>query len=343
MRHWISHPLRNWFAASLLCAAAASAGDLAGPALGHIADLGSHSLRPIRGIPGAATWGDPLDAGADVSAIALAPRRAFAVLVSDAGVRVAALDGPDAPAVSDPGLPLEFRPTAVVFSPSGANAALYDAGSRTLWMLRAAAPAAIDISKLPGPAATLAIGDGPEPAIAAVLSDDPRTVFILDASGGYRALSNFGAVAGLAFVGPGRDLAIADRGAKRVFLVRDPLSGNAPEILGAPEASRPRPGALLPQRPSANSDGPFAIASSADGKFLAVAAGRSAPALYEFATGEWTEFRCDCDATALAPLNGNAVFRLGDAPGRTLWILDADSPKPRLVFVPAAQPPEVQP
>jgi hypothetical protein len=341
MRHCTPKPGCLWLAASLLCAVA-NAGDLAGPALGHVADPGSHALRPIRGIPGAATWGDPLDAGADVSAIALSPRRAFAVLVSDAGVRVAALDGAGAPALSDPGLPPGFHPSMVVFSPSGANAALYDAGSRALWTLGGAAPSAIDISMLAGAVATLAIGDGPEPAIAGVSGEDAHSVFILDAKGAYRIISGFGAVAALTFVGPGRDLAIADRGAQRVLLVRDPLSGSAPEILGAPASSRPRPGFQLPERPSANSDGPFAIASSADGKFLAVASGRSASTLYSVAAGGSTEFRCDCDATALAPLTGNAVFRLGDAPGRTLWILDADSPEPRMVFVPAAQPPEVQ-
>jgi hypothetical protein len=98
----------------------------------------------------------------------------------------------------------------------------------------------------------------------------------------------------------------------------------------------------LPVMPAESEDGPLAVLSSADGTRLAVATGKSDVALYRFDSREWTAFRCDCDASALTPLRGNAVFRLGGAAGETLWILDGDSPEPRLAFVPAAQQREEQ-
>jgi hypothetical protein len=94
--------------------------------------------------------------------------------------------------------------------------------------------------------------------------------------------------------------------------------------------------------PAGSADGPLAVVSSADGALLAVATGKSDVALYRVATGQWTGFHCDCEAAAIAPLRGNAVFQLGGAAGETLWILDADSEEPRLAFVPAAQREEQQ-
>jgi hypothetical protein len=352
--------LRFLLTTTLLCGANATAEDIGGPSLGHIAS--GNSLRPIRGVPGAATWGDVVDAGEGVSAIAVSPRGSYAILSSDAGVRVATFGPQETLAISDPGLPADFRPSITAFSPSGANAALYDAGSGALWLLQGGAASAVDLSMTPGPPAALAVSEGAAPLIAGVPGADAHSVFVLDGKGGYRLISGLGGVAAISFVGSTRDLAIADRAAKRLSLLRNPLTGTAPEQ--APDVALyprpvPRPAMAgrdsgertsaagsrivrLPVMPAGSADGPLAVVSSADGALLAVATGKSDVALYRVATGQWTGFHCDCDAAALAPLRGNAVFRLGGAAGETLWILDADSEEPRLAFVPAAQREEQQ-
>jgi hypothetical protein len=39
----------------------------------------------------------------------------------------------------------------------------------------------------------------------------------------------------------------------------------------------------------------------------------------------------------LAPLRGNSVFRLTDGADGPVWLLDADSPQPRISFVAAGE------
>lgn len=322
---------------AMAAAVAAMAGDIGGPSLGFVADGPGHSVRPIRGIPGAATWGNAVDWGVDVFSIALAPRRDFALVSGAAGVRAAALAPDGTPVIVDAGLPPGFRPSAIAFSPSGATVALYDGGGRALWLLRGGSAGPIDVSMLPGAAVKLAVSDGAEPLLAVVPDDDPQSVFVLDAKGNYRLISSFGAVTAIAFLGQSGDLAIADRGPKQLLLVRDPLSGNAPVALLDAVRVRPHPGPLIagPSSP-AFLDGPLDIASSADGRLLAVLARRSA-SLFDLAGGEWTQFGCACAGAALVPLHGNAVFRIGDSTTRPLWILDGDAVEPRMVFVPAGK------
>ena len=320
----------------------AAGDDLYGPVLGWIADVPWGALRPIRGIPGAASIGDPVTLGGDISRIAVAPRRSRAYLVTGAGTREVALAPDGALDQTDPGLPAAFHPSQVTFSPTGAVAAFYDPSANELWLTHPDA-GRLDLSQLPGAIALLAVSDRADRPLAGTLRDDPHTVFVLDAQGGYRRIPGFTEVTDLTFVGASAALAVADAGARRVLL----LDGS--DDFAAPDAALELPGAP---------DAPFHVASSADGALLAVlvaggnqkrarartpaAAGRrpmQSPnpvlGLLRLAGRRWNPVDCVCSPVGLFPVNGNAVFRLTDRIDEPLWILDGDSPAARAVFIPA--------
>ena len=332
---------------SVLLAPALRADDLYGPFLGIVAASSGGAVRPLRGIPGAATVGDPIDLGSDVSAVAIAPRQNSAVVTTGAGIRMVTVN-PDG-SVSSTDAPIQgaAQLPALGFSPSGQTLAVFDASSSAVWHRRADTSVSIDLSSLPGSVNLLAASDTASPLIAIVLREVPDTLFVCDTAH-CQSVSGFRQIADLTFLGSTADLAIADGGLQQIFLVHDPLSG-------APPAT------LLDL--GAQSQAPLRIASTADGASLAVFAsvietpaksdgsGSSRPAqpaanplpaarktvvgLLRVADSTWNPLECQCEASGLFPLSGNAVFGLTQRTDQPLWILDGDSVQPRVAFVPA--------
>ena len=328
----------------VLLVGSAPAYDLFGPVLGLLPDVRIGTVRPIRGIPGAASIGDLVDTGTDATSIAMTPRHSSALLITDAGARVASLEADGTWTTAQLELPSDFHPTIVKFSATGQTAALYDPSARQLW-LSAGATRQIDPSQLPAQIDLLAVSDGADFPIAGTSRDDSHSVFVLDAKGGLSRIPGFTKVTDVTFLGSGGDLAVADGGAKQVLLVRKPLSSSSPDLLlevaGAPE-------------------GAVRIASSGDGQMLAVlaaqkadrrtvarpaAAGGRHPAetgnpvlgLLRLADRQWNPVECDCAPVNLTALKGNSVYRLTDRVDQPLWILDGDSGAARVMFVPAVQ------
>ena len=318
----------------------AAAADVYGPVMGIVADPSGQTIRPLRGMPGGATVAGPIDLGG-ASVVALWPRQNRAIVSSASGLSIATVASDGTVSRADTGAAPDFQPTIVAFSPSGSLAALYDSTANAMVF---AGNAPVLPSTLPAAVKALAISDGAAPLIAGALADGAGSIFVADGQGHAQTLSGFRDVSALAFVGATTDLAIADQRARRVLLIHDPLSGNAPQILFSVPAI---------------SQGPIQIASSADGVVLAVLAGagssessgapqrgiaahgperRATLGLLRIADQQWTEVDCNCTPQKLAPLRGNAVFRLTDAVDQPVWILDGDSSPARISFVPAVQP-----
>ena len=331
------------FSVLVLLLSSARGDKLFGPVLGLVADPRGGVLLPIRGLPGAASLGDPLQL-ADVNAIAVCPRQSSAVLMTNTGTRVASLGADGKLNTLDAGLPAAFQPTVVRFSPTGMTAAFYDAATNELWVKRDGVRQ-LDTSQLPAAIDHFAAGDLAQTPVAGTLAGDHHSVFLMDDKGGIRRITGFTEVTDVSFVGGSGALAIADGGAKQVLLVRDPLTGNAPE---------------LQLELAGAQDGRFRIASSNDGNLLALLAapasgrqedgrplkvlprrpvkpGNPVLGLLRLADRQWIPLECDCVPSDLVPLNGNAVYRLTDRIDQPLWILDGDSAAPRLIFVPAVQ------
>jgi len=201
----------------------------------------------------------------------------------------------------------------------------------------------VSASGLPDSVDLYAVSDRSEPLVAGTLRNEHQSVFVLDGTGASRLFSSFNDVADVAFLGSGGDIAVCDRGAKQIVVIRDPLGAGVVDMvldLGA------------------SSQAPLRISSSMDGGLLAVLAS-SAPAnpakrnlpetgrssarnknvvgLLRLADRQWSPIECPCAATTIAPLAGNAVFRLTERMDQPLWILDAEGGTPRMVFVPAVQ------
>jgi hypothetical protein len=325
----------------------ASGDDLSGPVLGLVADARAGAVRPIRGVPGAASIGDPLDLGGSVTGIAVTPRQSSAVLITNSGIRVESLAADGTVSNADAGLPAGFHPTVVRFSPTGMTAALYDPAASQLWLKAGTADTArqLDISQLPARIDRMAVSDRADTPIAGTFEGDGQSIFAMDGQGGLHRIGGFTGVTDLTFLGSSGDLAVADGGAKQVLSVRGPLSGNGPDLLlevaGAPNV-------------------PFRIASSGDGTQVAVLAalkankritdrpvgtgpsisrqsGNPVLGLLRLADRQWSPVECGCAPVDLVPLKGNAVYRLTDRIDEPVWILDGDSGTARVVFVPAVQ------
>jgi hypothetical protein len=317
----------------LICAASALAADgLYGPVLGMMPELRNGALRPIRGIPGSATIGDPVALGDGNSVLAVSSRQNIGFVKGTDGTRIVSLSADGTALSTDSGLPAAFQPGAAVFSPAGTAAVLYDGAGAAFWWRQHTA-VHLDISRLPDTPAKLAVSDGADPLIAGTLSGNARSLFVLG-TGGYRIVPGFGEVSDVTFLGSGADIAVADSALKQVSIVRDGLSASAPELLLA-----------LADAP----DAPISLASSADGALLAVLVAHrplQAPAkrsstrkfvlgVLHVADRQWTPVECDCIPDSLVPLRGNAVFRLTRRIDQPVWILDADLGTPRVLFVPA--------
>jgi hypothetical protein len=329
------------FGASLLVVSAP--GDVYGPLLGIVADLPAMSLRPIRGILGAATIGDAIALDGGVSRIALSSRQSSAIVTAAGGISLASLQPDGTLSTSDLGMPPGLIPSLVAFSPSGTVAAIYDSSTNALW-LKGAVSREVDLSPLPDMIALLAVSDGAGQLVAGSLRDR-RSVFVIGADGSYRMITGLTEVTDLTFLGSGGDLAIADQGQKRILVVRDPLAGgDATGVFDLPAAL----------------DAPVRVATSADGGLLAVLSvtgpdmrksqsrGGGVPrrattrpdvllGLLRLRDGLWNAVTCDCTPVTLAALRGNAVFRLTQNLGQPLWILDGDSAPARVVFIPAVE------
>jgi hypothetical protein len=304
----------------LLCQARAAESGITGSVLGFLFDP-ANGIQPILGVPGAATIGPPLDLGMQLLSVAVSPQQDYALATTDSdGTLTIGLGS----SVSLRRQTISVAPDALAaLSPTGSAAAVYDQGRNRIQVITGLpdAPAItceFDLSALPGALLALAISDGGD-AVLAGFSDG---VVALVSDGRVRTISAPERATAARFLRKSGDAVIAGRSG--VYLVRD--------VTGAAETT------LL----AAEADGisePIAVAASNDGKRVFAASARSrAVAVIELAAGAITVTSCSCEPSALAALNGNAVFRLTEPSGGPVWLFDGDSSEPRIVFVPPYRP-----
>jgi hypothetical protein len=306
-------------------------GSIAGPSTGFVFDNSSHVLRAIRGIPGASLIGDPVDFGFDVAWASVSPALDSA-LVADAkgAVHMFQLNGAQPVEHTVDGLATAQH---VLFSPAGTAAALYGAGS--VQMLKG-------LPDAPAIAGTLSLGhdySSQSQFAAASLGKTRRSTgepLAVSDDGAYLLLVSNGGLRVLGLAGDNRKLADATAGTLAAFApgghdaaVIDPDTGLA--------LIHDAAGASVPQTvtgPGSNIGLPVAIAFSPDARkvFVASAAARSVTAV-DVASGVSTTLACDCTPNGLVRMGG--VFRLNEFGAGPLWLLDANTTGPQLIFVPA--------
>ena len=293
---------------------------LSGPVLGFTFDGGIHGVRPILGVPGAALLGAPLELGFEVSGAVSSPRQNYVLVVAaeDGSLRVAHWTGSDLLTRFVEGA--AASPDAMVVSPAGSAAALYQKNSGVLQIVSGLPEVPrilrqIDVSGAGSQPDSLAISDDGQ---SAVVSGEGG-VLLFSGSAPARLLSISGPASALAFAPGGHDLLVATISGE-VTLVRNLSSSPAYQTLaGAGEQDSAAAGVQFSR------DGTRAFAAASE---------NGAITIWNLAEGTSATASCGCAPTGLAPLNGPATFRLTEPSGQPLWVLDASTAAARILFVP---------
>ncbi len=314
---------------ALVFSVAARGQSLAGPTLGFVFDPAVRGIRPIWGVPGDATLGQPIGAGIALARAAVCSRGGYALAEPAGGNGVVLLL---LAAGGQPGRPIPgLLPGAdtIAFSPSGDSALFFHRAAGTLQILTGLPQAPrlggeIATATLPSPVTALAVSDGGASILAGVSDGRAGSVLRLTADG--RAIPVFSAEmpAAIGFLGGRDDALIADSAANTVSLLQS--------VSGTPRAS-------TVAGPLVGIAQPVAVQASLDNRLAVVA--NTAPAgivTLNLATGAAQVVACDCKPTGLSRLKGAAVFAVSGMSGGSMAAFDGDHPQPRILFMTAAEP-----
>ena len=310
------------FALAFIPAQAQVVQPIAGPVLGFSVDR-SAGIRPILGIAGAATLGQPVISDTGLEGVTLAPARDYALALLASGREVVLVKNLRATAGASV-LDVAPGPARIAISPSGDAAVLfYDETARVqvlsglpespavLWSL--------DLSGLSGSPAALAVSDGGG-AVLVAPAGEPASVWLATPDVGQRFLYSVAGSPSLTFLVGSLDAAIADGTAGAVVLVRDPA--------GQPQVTQ-----IGGQAEGVSH--PVAIAAAQDNTRIFVANAQPAGVVSLNLTGEDPAMQpCACTPTGLERMAGGAAFRLNEAGGGPIWVLDTSGARMRVVFVP---------
>ncbi len=297
---------------------------LGGPSLGFIFDARGQALRPILGIPGASTFGDPMATSAPLTSAAISLRQSVAIVNDGAWKAIGLTASSSATTVLPDGLPASGREAG---SESGTAAVFYDSDNNALTVVTgigssSMAANAVDLSALPGALSRFAAGDDGSLLVSASVAAGGEALYWLGQDGSVRQLASLQATASILFWNHGASALVVDRAANQIWRLRDP-GGNAVITLLASGGD--------------GVSGPMGAALSADSKQLWIAnAGAHTVLGINLVTRAAISLNCAFDLTTLVAMADGTTFRLNELDSGPLWILDttpgADA---RVVFVPA--------
>ena len=336
-----------------LCAAQGQSGStLYGPSLGLMFDSTSAAIRPILGIPGAATLGAPLNAGLAVGQAVVAPHGDFALVVAkdDFSLVVVLASGGVvqnfAPAMGE-------APDLISFSPGGSSAALYYRASGRLLVLgglRSQTPQAVeaDASSLPAAASLVAVSEDAASLLLAVRLGETTGLYLLPnrpraprstspmelatttlrndlstitspAHAVAQKVGTFHSVSALRFAGASSDALVADGAANAVYLVQNASGAAQITALGSAQDGLSQPVAIE--------------AMDAKRVLVANAGANTLTILYRDGTPAVT-VQCGCSPSVIHQLSGSSVYRLTEPSQEPMWLLAAGGDELRILAVP---------
>jgi hypothetical protein len=177
----------------------------------------------------------------------------------------------------------------------------------------------VDLAAIGSATSAVAISDDAQTLLVAA---EDGALFVAGPDGNARVVASFGHVRALAFLPRSQDVLVADDAENAVYLLRD--AGSPGQLL---RLAGEQDGVAAPREVGASRDGRRAVVMNGGSRELIV---------LDLAGGPALTVACEVGATSLERLDGNAVFRLTEAAGREVWLLDGDWPEPRVVFVAAA-------
>ena len=290
---------------------------VSGPVLGFVADRLS-GVRPILGIPGAATLGSPVLSNSGFRSIVFSRDYALAAAGGGPVVLLRNLQS----TVSAVELQAPAGAGRMALSPSGDAAVLYYPQTQSVAVLTGLpqSPAVswnLEAQSLAPGLAALAVSDGGG-AVLIATAGEPSSVWLLAPDGGSRFLSYVTAAPSLAFLAGNHDVLIADGTLSTVALVRDAAGQAQLTQIGGPAEGVSHPVAVAAGKGRvlvANAEPTGIVSLSLEGE----------PPL---------AIPCQCRVTGLEPLADGSTFRLSDPGAGPIWLLDAAGSPPRIVFVP---------
>jgi hypothetical protein len=299
------------FAIAAAATAQSNPGAVDGPLLGMVFDPGRGAVRPLTGIPASAALGGLVDSGPALETAA----------VSASGFAIGAESGTGAPVlISSAGrYPLSGIPAgagAIVLSPRATAAALYFKGTRTAYI----------VTGFP---------DNPGAPRQVALDRQPNAIAVSDDGAALLAIERLGKLdASIYLYRDGRSPALLRNG--RGIAGVDFLPGTTDALIAANDGVYLISESFGPQLIAGEADGVAgvaAVAASSDGGRVIIAMRSGQVAVRDRKTNMQTTISCACQPTGLARLRGAGVFRLNEMGDGPLWLLDADSAEPRILFV----------
>jgi hypothetical protein len=296
-----------------------------GPKLGYVWDSGSQSLRPLQGVPGAsisgvATVTAPGQGPSYISIATSAVSGSALFLDASGGVYQSALTG--------------GALTKIAMLPGASSLALSNSGSYGLVIGKSGSggPFAASISGLPATPSVRSLNVSSLPAILGGAASDTGTIALAAGSGsggvsveafvGQTAgaqIATAEAFGGLQFVPGSDELVVADGGSGAVTAISHVNTTPTSAVVSAAG------GISAPVGLDITANSRWVIAANAKGDILRIdLTGVATPATV----------RCSCVPSQVVALSGNAV-RLVTSGAGPLWIVDAGSSAPRVLFVPA--------
>jgi hypothetical protein len=299
---------------------------LSGPVLGYIFNAPEGKLRPVRGVVGSATIGDPEPLDFAISQALTLDSRHVAVSTNASPELLLVSPGTSPTAVAAiSGIP--SRPSLAAASVHGTAAAFYYAGTHTLLTVsglpdspKVSGP--VDLSSLNGDLLThVALSDDGILVVYSVVETDRESLYVWTAtSASSRFVFSVKAVGGIAITGNGSAI-VTDRSANEVFAIVDARNTALVHfLLGEGDGlSNPTDVAVSSNNQIfiANRGTSSVIATDPNGRFL-------------------QNQTCACQLTGLNSLR-DSVFLMTDRLDRTVYLLDTTSSGHRILFIPPLQ------
>jgi len=287
-----------------------------GAQLGLIWNPGDSTLRTLAGVPGSTQLGAALfPAGAYVSGAFSSPTQTALLIDPKGNLQVMALPSTQPSTVTQNVAPASL----IAFSPRGGYAVVFAPGSTSILVV-GGLPQAPVVNTVTAASAVQGAAISDAGTLLLATGKTSVTVTAITAAGSNSTFATLGGFGGMSFMAGSEDSLIADSTANTLARYH-----NGTGSVLATHAS----GLNQPFAVAASQDGHWAVTvDKADGVLLRIdLTGAATPA----------QSTCACSPTQLAALNGNAVFELvapGTAPG---WMIEADSPTARVLFIPPAR------
>jgi hypothetical protein len=296
-----------------------------GVVTGFVFDRDASTIRPIRGIPGAATQADAVLLAKKLAVVAISPRQDFALAVEGASHDLIAITGLGNSVSVRRIAPGTRAVDMLRLSPRGNAALLYRRGANSVQFISGlpGAPRVwneIEIGHLPGSVGALAVSDDALLALATVNQQDSAALYLIDRAGNTRPVFSSRRLSAVSFVSATHDAVVIDDADSKVVWIHDAGSTAAAVPLADSEDGVSRP---------------VGVEASPDGRRVFVANGRPGSVLeIDRRTHINTLHPCACSPTGLTALNDNLMFRLTESSGAALWIFDASAGQSGIAFVP---------